>query len=47
MNTLFRVGLLATIGLVSALVADYTVSPILIYLTKPFGKESKETSNEN
>ncbi len=39
MATLFRVGLLAIIGLGSALIADYTLTPVLIYLTKPFGKE--------
>lgn len=35
----FRVGLMATIGLVTALVADFTITPVLIVLTKPFGKE--------
>ncbi len=40
MNTLFRIGLLAMIGLASALVADYTLTPALIYITKPFGKET-------
>ncbi|MCQ2093331.1 MAG: efflux RND transporter permease subunit [Fibrobacter sp.] len=36
----FRVGLMATIGLVTALVADFTITPVLIMLTKPFGKET-------
>lgn len=36
MGCLFRVGLLAIIGLSSALVADYTLTPALILLTKPF-----------
>ncbi len=36
MGCLFRVGLLAMIGLSSALVADYTLTPALILLTKPF-----------
>lgn len=38
MNMLFRVGLLAIIGLGSALVADYTLTPALIFITRPFGK---------
>lgn len=36
----FRVGLMATIGLSAALVADFTITPVLIMLTKPFGRES-------
>lgn len=35
----FRVGFMASIGLVTALVADFTITPVLIMLTKPFGKE--------
>ncbi len=35
----FRVGLMACIGLVTALVADFTITPVLIVLTKPFGKK--------
>ena len=38
---LFRVGLLATIGLFAALVADYTLTPALLYMTKPLGAEHK------
>lgn len=34
-----RVGLMASIGLVTALVADFTITPVLIMLAKPFGKE--------
>ena len=41
LNCLSRVGLLAIIGLSSALVADYTLTPALMYLSKPFGKEKK------
>ena len=41
MNCLSRLGYLSIIGLVSALIADYTLTPVLIYLTKPFGKEKK------
>ena len=44
MNCLARLGYLSIIGLVSALVADYTLTPVLIYLTKPFGKEKKIVS---
>jgi len=42
MNALSRIGLLTIIGLGSALIADYTLTPVLLYLTKPFGKEKKE-----
>ncbi|QTQ11555.1 MMPL family transporter [Treponema parvum] len=38
-NTMHRIGLLAIIGLLTALLADYLMTPTLIYLTKPFGKE--------
>lgn len=40
----FRVGLMATIGLVTALVADFTITPVLIMLTKPFGREVEKPS---
>lgn len=36
-DTLLRLGLLAAVGLLSALAADYLVTPVLIYLTRPFG----------
>jgi hypothetical protein len=39
MSCLVRIGYLAIIGLAGALVADYTLTPVLILLTKPFGKE--------
>lgn len=39
MNMLFRIGLLSIVGLGSALAADYTLTPVLLYITKPFGKE--------
>lgn len=39
MNALSRIGLLTIIGLGSALIADYTLTPVLLYITKPFGKE--------
>lgn len=38
-NSMFRIGLLASMGLIAALVADFTMTPIIILLTKPFGKE--------
>lgn len=41
MGCLFRVGLLAMIGLSSALVADYTLTPALILLTKPFSARDR------
>ncbi|MCR5218415.1 MMPL family transporter [Treponema sp.] len=42
LNCLYRIGLLAIIGLTVALVADYTLTPVLIVLTKPFGKEKNK-----
>ncbi|MBQ3649873.1 MAG: MMPL family transporter, partial [Treponema sp.] len=44
MNCLARLGYLSIIGLASALIADYTLTPVLIFLTKPFGKEKKIVS---
>ena len=38
MSVLVRLGYLSIIGLGSALVADYTITPVLLYITKPFGK---------
>ncbi len=43
-NALFRIGLLASMGLISALIADFTMTPIVILLTKPFGKENEGRS---
>lgn len=40
MTMLFNIGVLAMVGLVTALIADYTLTPVLIYLLKPFGKEN-------
>ena len=37
-----RIGYLAPIGLFAALIADYFVTPALISLTKPFGKEKSQ-----
>ena len=47
MGCLFRVGLLAMIGLASALVADYTLTPALILLTKPFSARTDERKTLN
>ncbi len=41
MTVLVRLGYLSIIGLGSALIADYTLTPVLLYITKPFGKERK------
>ncbi|MBQ7538828.1 MAG: MMPL family transporter [Treponema sp.] len=41
MGCLFRIGILAMIGLASALLADYTLTPALIALIKPFRKKIK------
>ena len=42
LGCLFRIGLLAIIGLSSALIADYTLTPALMILAKPFGKKASE-----
>ena len=42
LNCLSRVGLLAIVGLSSALVADYTLTPALMFLTKPFEKKTEK-----
>ncbi|MCR5290303.1 MAG: MMPL family transporter [Treponema sp.] len=36
---LFVIGILSILGLSGALIADYTITPVLLYLVKPFGKE--------
>jgi predicted RND superfamily exporter protein len=36
---LFHVGILAIIGMAAALLADYTLTPLLIYVLKPLRKE--------
>jgi predicted RND superfamily exporter protein len=38
---LFHVGTLAIVGMCTALLADYTLTPLLIYMLKPLGKEDK------
>jgi predicted RND superfamily exporter protein len=37
---LFHVGILAIIGMGAALLADYTLTPLLIYCLKPLGREA-------
>ena len=39
MSSLARIGFFTIVGLGSALLADYTLTPVLLYITKPFGKE--------
>ena len=39
MTVLVRLGYLSIIGLGSALVADYTVTPVLLYIAKPFSQK--------
>ncbi|MDR2313685.1 MAG: MMPL family transporter [Spirochaetaceae bacterium] len=38
---LFHVGILAIAGMAAALLADYTLTPLLIYSLKPMGKEKE------
>ena len=40
-TAILRVGVLAAVGLMSALAADYLMTPVLIYISKPFGKEEE------
>jgi uncharacterized membrane protein YdfJ with MMPL/SSD domain len=42
MATLSRMGLYSIIGLGSALLADYTLTPLLVFVLKPLGKETRE-----
>ncbi len=42
MTVLVNIGWLSIVGLGSALVADYTLTPVLLYVTKPFGKEKNK-----
>ncbi len=39
MSALVRIGYMSVIGMGGALVADYTLTPVLMLLAKPFGKE--------
>ena len=42
MHILVVIGVLTVVGLSSALLADYTITPALLYAVKPFGKERGE-----
>jgi len=39
-HSMVNMGLYINIGMLTALIADFTITPILIKLSKPFGKES-------
>ena len=40
LHVLFVLGILIIVGLSAALVADYTITPALLHIIKPFGKEN-------
>ena len=42
-DAFLRLGVLAAVGLLSALAADYFMTPVLIYISKPFGKEESNS----
>lgn len=42
MNALARIGILSIAGLFAALIADYTLTPALIYLVRPFHKKKNK-----
>ena len=44
---LFVIGVLSVTGLAAALIADYTITPALLYIVKPFGKETENENNTN
>lgn len=41
MTVLVNIGWLSIVGLGTALIADYTLTPVLLFITKPFGVEKK------
>jgi uncharacterized membrane protein YdfJ with MMPL/SSD domain len=41
MRFLMVLGILIIVGLSSALIADYTITPALLHVAKPFGKEKE------
>jgi len=43
-QTMRNVGLLAPIGLISALIADYLITPLLVFVTRPFGRDVADNS---
>ena len=42
LHFLMVLGLLIIVGLSSALLADYTITPALLQVSKPYGKERKD-----
>jgi len=42
MSALVRIGYMSVIGMGGALVADYTLTPVLMLITKPFGAEKSK-----
>ena len=44
---IFVIGVLSVVGLAGALLADYTITPALLYIVKPFGKETENENNTN
>ena len=42
LHYIFVIGILCVIGLAGALLADYTITPALLYIIKPFGKEKNK-----
>ena len=42
MTVLVNIGWLSIVGLGSALIADYTLTPVLLFITKPFGHETNK-----
>ena len=44
MTVLVNIGWLSIVGLGSALIADYTLTPVLLFITKPFGNAENRKS---
>ncbi len=45
-QAMHNVGILAPLGLFAALIADYLMTPVLILMTKPFGREENKPQNK-
>ncbi len=45
-DAMLRMGILSAVGLLTALLTDYLVTPALIYITHPFGKLDKKEEAE-
>jgi uncharacterized protein len=43
--TLTRIGLLASMGLIMALITDYLITPALVVILKPFGNQNIKSEN--